>query len=391
MRIAAIAAATGLTLALGAPASAATAAGDWTSDGGSQSNRYWNEHETAITADTVADLKEQFRVTTGTTALGDPLVVDGTIYLPHDDGVTAYSADGGRKLWTHHVDSVPELAWQDGALYVASGSLQTPSRLTALTSDGRARWTHTVDDIQLDTLAVGDGRVAVSGTNRDYTAKRTLAFRGNGSVAWTKEGHTLTERSTLVDGHGQVFLQPWDETSPADATLAVALDSGEVRWRADKALQPRAAVDGSVVAMEDKGVVTHRLHSLSSTDGATEWDVATSHYATARAMAADDSHAYLAERHADALTARDLSTGEVSWRAPVPEDADLTDPVVAGGLVYLTASSGSDRQLSAYRAESGEKVWTYRIDRSGFGQHPVVADGWLYLVAGDQLRAFRPT
>lgn len=377
-----------------APASMAstTWASAWPSEGGGVDNRYWNQQETAISPASVASLRERFTIRLPSQVGPDPVVADGKLFVSYEGGVSAYSVDDGRQLWTFDDAGTPsELLWLDDTLYAATGQLGAPSTLYALNSNGKQRWRFGTDDVVFDGLGGAGDTIVVSGATRDNTVNHVLAFDSTGEQLWTKHGRTLTENATVVDGEGQIFLRPWRDGVPVDRTIAVELDTGRQHWSIGRTLQPRAAEPerGAVLAMRDNGVVSHQMLSLDARTGKPRWDVSTSSSGAYYSMAADSEHSYLLESSESALVARDLDTGEQVWRADAQTDGALAGPVVAGDLVYVIGAVDDDYSVAAYRADNGERIWSQPINGSP-GEHAVVAAGTLYLRDGDTIRAFSP-
>ncbi len=104
------------------------------------------------------------------------------------------------------------------------------------------------------------------------------------------------------------------------------------------------------------------------------------------------------------LVAVDANTGEVLWEAGLglnenlPEGKQLVGnsgsagpTVTAGGLVFVGATG--DRRFRAFDAETGEELWTARLDNNA-NANPMSYAGssgaqHVAVVAGDQVVAFR--
>lgn len=391
-------AAGGTALAVGLVAPASTAAvpassgqAVWASTGGGSDNRYWNPRETAINSDTVGRLRERFAITVPHDFPEEPIVAGGKLFVSHADGVTAYSADDGNRLWSHpHLGTSPSLAWMDGTLYASRGNLNRPSKLYAFGPDGKLRWSITNRDVVFGAIVATDGTIAVSGQSRDSAITKTFGFDSSGSRLWTKDGAEMPTHAHVADGAGQIFVRPYEGTSPLDKTIALDLRTGQQRWSIDRTLEPRAAHPeaGAVIAVESDNF-SYRLLSLDSRTGNPGWDVETTSFVTYNTAAVDNEHAYQAGNKTG-LTARDLDTGELRWKISVPDEVDLGRPIVAGDLVYAITSYGERDWLTAYHTETGERVWRFRIGTAA-RSNPVIADGSLYLVDGRKIRVFRPT
>ncbi|WP_282093291.1 PQQ-like beta-propeller repeat protein [Epibacterium ulvae] len=79
-------------------------------------------------------------------------------------------------------------------------------------------------------------------------------------------------------------------------------------------------------------------------------------------------------------------SGQVLWSTQMIPSSDDAGEATGGGIAYhdgvLYVSSGFG-VLTALSAETGAVIWRQELDATGSGQ-PLVQDGLLYLVAGDQ-------
>ncbi|WP_081416572.1 PQQ-binding-like beta-propeller repeat protein [Arthrobacter castelli] len=372
--------------------------GDWTSNGGGPDNRFWNRAEFHITVDTVDQLSPAYHVTTPLKPVGEPIVAGGRVYQLHESGVAAYDTDDGDVLWKIRLDSTPtDIAFSQGMVYLSTGSLGETSTLYAIEADGDRQWSNSARDIHFDQLLAANGRVAVSGSARGGGPHRVEVFRSDGSLAWTRDDAEIAPKSPMVDPSGRIYLRPWNKWSPKHETVAVSLQTGLNQGHIDRPLQPRTTLPftGHVLAMEDIGVIHHRAMSIDTTTGNIFWEKETPWFASEATAAVNDSHIYLAETNDDlnvsALRSWEQDSGRLSWRTRLPEGADMGDPVVAGGLVYLRVSEGgSESHLYAYRTSDGHKVWSHPVDPRSWMQHPVISHGTLYMRTADGFAALRP-
>jgi outer membrane protein assembly factor BamB len=87
------------------------------------------------------------------------------------------------------------------------------------------------------------------------------------------------------------------------------------------------------------------------------------------------------------LAAVDTATGRTIWKVSIP--GDTRSPVVAGGVIYLTA--GAAQRVYAVDAATGNELWHFDIDGyasccvSVAGGHLFVGtlNGSVYDIAGD--------
>jgi outer membrane protein assembly factor BamB len=58
----------------------------------------------------------------------------------------------------------------------------------------------------------------------------------------------------------------------------------------------------------------------------------------------------------------------------------MTTPIVYGDILYTCQNNGV---LSAYRAETGERIYQHRIASGAFSASPIASDGKLYFTSED--------
>jgi outer membrane protein assembly factor BamB len=197
------------------------------------------------------------------------------------------------------------------------------------------------------------------------------------------EGRYTVPAPAVVDG--TVYL------GSGRAVYALALDTGETRWRAGaEALTHHfsPAVGGGrvfVLARGRQGIddgvgPPGRLLALDAESGAREWAMALR--GTAAPVVADGA-LYLAVT-GERGRLRSLGfDGRERWQArgtgSLDWDGLYAAPAVAGGEVYVAANAGGGGVVAALDAATGDPTWTARVD-DGFRVGPAVARNRVYAV-----------
>lgn len=357
--------------------------------------------------------------------------------------VYAVNAETGTLVWTDRVDTHP-VARVTGATTLVNGRLYVPissleesgagnpkypcctfrggvASYDALT--GKLNWkTHTITD---------EPRLRGKGT----TSQGTNIYGPAGAAVWSAPTVDLKRRRVYV-ATGNGYTEPTPQGS--DSVIAFDLDTGKRLWvsqvRADDAyvrdcpgkyrpnvptanksetcpdqLGPdvdfgnapilRTLSNGrSIIALGQKGgivwgvdpdkegaVVWSRLagHGLDDAGGSIMWG-----------SAADDGRIYVPITRTNpilGLTAIDLGTGEIAWRATPAEGGGAPVSVIPGA-VFFGSSAGN---LFAYSTTDGRALWQFatnrpfetvnRVEAKGGGisaAGPVIAGGMVFVTSG---------
>jgi hypothetical protein len=91
------------------------------------------------------------------------------------------------------------------------------------------------------------------------------------------------------------------------------------------------------------------------------------------------------------LHAVDARTGSAQWTSPAPAGTYKTrsDPVIAGGVIYLVVGNGPTDELRTYDATNGTAIGV-TTTRTGSYTDPVVANGTVYVTVGGAITAYGP-
>lgn len=170
--------------------------------------------------------------------------------------------------------------------------------------------------------------------------------------------------ASLRGNAGNTGFAP-DETGPA---APVTVD-----WEYEHG-GPVAVVDGTAYLTVDE-----TIHALDADDGSLvdEIDVP----GAAGGPAVVGTSLYVG---GDRLTALDLESGDVRWRADLEHDDGIPAPVVAEGTVFVVAGG----TLHALDADSGDEAWQFGpADGSLLEQTAAAADGAVFTSDGETLYA----
>jgi len=219
--------------------------------------------------------------------------------------------------------------------------------------------------------------------------------------------------SIPIESGGTLYLPGIDDT-----VEAIAASTGSISWTsslADRPLIGSLAVAGSFVYVETNAGLT----ALDRGTGAVAWEVDEGELFAGPAVAGGDvyvtgnaGHLLDVDRRSGSviwtgplmpnsvpavadgrvfsttvplhLVAFDAGTGALDWDVrPKNPGIQATDPVVADGLLFVTADA--DGGMYAFKPASGAVAW--RLEQPvGFGS-PVAANGLLYMVDGNSLSA----
>lgn len=301
-------------------------------------------------------------------ATGTPAVLDGRLYVPvdaisdtarHRYRIHALTAATGEERWQVPLRSEPNgppAMSGDRIVVTARRSLERGRIVCFRTRYGEEEWLVDVDARLTAPPTIHGGVVYVP----DWRGQVHALSVSDGSVLWS--------RRVDADGSGRTFPEPvavLDETlyvgSQSGMTGVVALDAtnGETRWT-----ESTHAVTGGPVAHRNGIIVqSHEDVIAFETDGSRRWSFNVLE-GTARPIAVDDRHVYVAARNA--LHAIDWN-GDEAWTYE-PSGEQIGTPTIAGGTVLVR---GKD-YLTALSRGDGTEQWT--ATPQGVGRAVVVPE-----------------
>ena len=155
--------------------------------------------------------------------------------------------------------------------------------------------------------------------------------------------------------------------------VALRAVDGAVQWQSslrDHGPTSAVAVDHALVL----GSESCHVHVVDARSGQVIWERYMGEFVTATpAVAGERIYAVHMDREAWALTALDLTDGDVVWSTPLRRNV-LDAVVVAGEDVLVTTDDGTVR---AFRIEDGSRRWEHDVDALGA---PVVWGPWVHVV-----------
>jgi outer membrane protein assembly factor BamB len=316
----------------------------WTQPGGAANNAPGHlalgaAVKTAWTADVGTGSGKYGKLT------ASPIVAGGKIFTLDAAGkVTAFAASGGGSTWRVSVapdgERNPEkgfgggLALDGGRLYVATGY----GTVVALDpGSGKKLWEKSLGvPVRSSPTAAADRVVAVTTEGEVYCLNGA-----DGSEAWTYRG--LNEKASITSNpspaiDGDTVVVPF---SSGDV-VALKLSTGAMAWSESLS---RTRTASSMLAMSD----------------------------AARPVV--DGGVVFAVGHAGRMIAAQARTGERLWSLSIP---GIQAPWIAGDTVFVVDTGG---QLMALTRRDGKVRWTTKLAGNGTWSGPVLAGGKLWLTS----------
>jgi outer membrane protein assembly factor BamB len=274
-----------------------------------------------------------------------PIVVGGKVFTLDAAGkVTAFNAAGGGSVWRVSVAPDGEknfekgfgggLAFDNGRLYAATGY----GTVVALDpASGKKIWEKSLGvPVRSSPTAAADKIVAVTTEGEVYCLNGA-----DGSEAWNFRG--LTEKASITSN-------------------------------------PSPAIDGDMVIIP---FTSGDLVALKLSNGQSAWSESLSRTRTASSLLAMsdaarpvlDSGVVFAVGHAGRMIAAQARTGERLWSLSIP---GIQAPWVVGDTVYVVDTGG---QLMAITRRDGKVRWTTKLSGTGAYSGPVLAGGKLWLTS----------
>jgi len=161
-------------------------------------------------------------------------------------------------------------------------------------------------------------------------------------------------------------------------------NDGEIRWVVSGGGEATAAIDGDILAIQNKrsdsGLVVHRI----TEDGLEKiWE----HLYTSRRYSSSPlvykNKVYLlgANRHLCA----DLKTGDILWNQPAK--SEISSPILADGKVLVLQNNGTQLTILDADAEEYTELASTKI-RAMRCPSPAISDGLLYVRKADRIACF---
>jgi outer membrane protein assembly factor BamB len=326
----------------------------------------FNPFESTIGASNVSGLEQRWVESSGDQSFeSTPVVANGLIYATSYLGrLDAFDANTGTGKWSHDMGT----AYGNIAPAVAKGVVYAGSNdgLFAFEAkSGTKLWstpTGTFGD-QFSSPVVANGVVYVSSDGG-----KLFAFNATtGAPLWSVNAGVAF--STPAVAHGVVYI--------ANSTELLALNAttGSELWAS-----PAGKFGTSSSAAVANGVVylsADKFYAYNARTGALLWSATTGGGSTWASPAIANGVVY--ETSSDGrLGAFNATTGVPLWSATTGTAYGAASPAVANGVVYV---GGLD--LYAFNATNGTRLWS----SAGSSGYTVVANGMVYVDSGG-IRAF---
>jgi hypothetical protein len=403
----------------------------WAQRGAGSGHGYFSSAESSLTPSTVATLHVDYQGQLPVVASGDPIVLNGTVFVAGVDGssgtstatVAARATGTGAVVWDTTlpgvVSDVTDVATDGSSVFVAAHHDDGSVDVLALAPDtGAARWaTISIPAPSADgwtsvspVLTVVGNRLVLSGEVTDGTPE-ALAHQQvvlaldvtTGAVAWNQQRTVRDPRSSRVVGvaGGNVAWTYEDAASdttsdPAYVTTVLSSTDGSVVWSHDGAVGDAviaaAAADGNRL-VGDLGAAAQPTDSggvLDASAGTVVWQGAPSLTPPLVVTATTAIWPVVdADGVASALRAYALADGSGGWTIDLPVGSRAVTASVAGSVLYVVADAVTGRTLQTYDVGSGQSISTVTLAEGDQSEvtvgSPIVVSGRVWVVAGDQL------
>jgi outer membrane protein assembly factor BamB len=291
-------------------------------------------------------------------------LVGDRAYFATDDGqLFAVTRDHGVRVWSVHAGEPPLTGpyAADGRLYLsdANGTFHALAQ-----SDGAVVWT---------------SPAAYSGPSRAISVDGTLYFgtadgfvvaldAATGAERWRLQPPGATGVDAPAFGSGLLFAG-----THGGGYVAIDPSTRRIAWTGDthgEITGTATVADGIAYIGVGTDATSGTLHAFEAKSGRPLWSAEDPLLSF---PTVSDGVAYTTAT-SGLLAAVDTASGRTKWKVPIP--GDTRSPVVAGGVVYLTA--GASRRVHAVEAATGNELW--HVDLDGYANCCVsVAGGVLYV------------
>ena len=321
---------------------------------------HFNPFEQMLNPATVGGLTKKWAYQTIGSVVSSPTVAGGVVYIGCVCGyVYALDATTGAKKWTYSTGGsqiADDPAVVGGVVYFGTVENHILYALDATT--GAKKWSYQTSGSIISSPTVVGGVVYVGSDDNTLYALDAAT----GAKKWSYWTRGSIESSPAVAG-GIVYVGCFDGN-----VYAFDAVTGVKKWayKTGNNVYNSPAVAGGIVYV---GAGDGNVYALDAITGVKKWDFRIGDLLgpLISSPAIADGVVYVASRAN--VYALDAATGVKKWLSPIQAS---TDPVLAGGLVYVGTSDGI---LYALDATTGEKKWA---DQGGGYSSPVVADGMIY-------------
>ncbi len=323
-----------------------------------------------------APFEQIWKLETGYEFFSAPVLLDSVLYVGCNDmNFRAIDAGSGRVLWSHAVvcglsggaSGDGSRIWfggQDGIVYCLDRT------------SGQTIWTSGLGYHVFSDAALFRDTIILAGTSMGGVA---ALHAGTGRLLWDRELDGLVLGPAVSDTIAVFVTESGD--------VAAFTPTGTILWNRSFTSQPSApTICGPAVFI---GFSSGKVLSFSLSGGETLWETqlpdVSGRTVVSRPVSAGSM--LLAGTCDSRLVCLDRETGILLWETPF-ENWMQVPPVVCDTLVY---ASCDDRRLHVLSLNSGQPLESVELDGYS-GTQPVIAGGVLYLgTAGGRFVALRGT
>lgn len=279
--------------------------------------------------------------------VGNPLVVDGTVYITADVGaegghVFAFDAETGQVKWRvkpiDRAETIGTLRHDGRLLYGTSWGDDNDDETVAWavdTAERTTRWETTLSGRGIRSCSVGGGRVYFGGDERVEAGVQALDAN-TGEVLWRAIGAQVAGAPTVTS---ETVYATTNDSPNAPTLFALDPENGDTQWT----YETLNGTNGSVVLADDTVTfsTSDGLFCLR-TDGTGIWqyDGQGSRSSRGSPVRVGDTVLVGSSRRDGGLLAIDATTGEPQWFVPTP-DVPMT-PAAVDGDVYAMYRTDDD-------------------------------------------------
>ncbi len=328
--------------------------------------------------------------------LASPLIVGGVVYAQDSEGyVSAYSLEDGDRYW--RVDTAPEntdgeamgggIAWEDSVLYVSTGFGEV---LALRMEDGSVIWRTHLGKPLRSSPTVAQGRVFVISIENETHVLEAKT----GRKVWHHTG--IAESASLLGAaspavSGDTVVLPYS----SGEIFGLRVQNGRLAWsevlavpRQVGALPAIADIRGlPVIIGKNVYAISHsgRMAVIDGRTGNRVWDKDLGGINTPCVVGA----AIFVVTNDNYLIALTRKQGKILWTRELQQVEDASNPsskrlvwygpVMAGGRLWLTTSSGA---LVSHAPDDGALLSDREI-ADAFFLPPIVAEETMILLSDD--------
>lgn len=369
-----------LTLTAGS-ANATTQPGWWSTEGYTAANSGFNPNEPTLTAAKVPSLKLKRTTTPAQSDQAAPVLEKGRVFVYSAAFVTAYDEVTGKQVWRHDQPHASDnrtgrmvvtggklvVAWNYGTAPYNAYTLEVLDAATGNVLVAPLRWSGTYGSI--DRLLVDKGVVMISVETRNYPQSIGYSL-SDGKQLWVS-GFVMDQP---VSANGRVLVRGWTWNHERHSQI-LDIRTGKVLVDV-----PNTWYDALTASPDGKKFYVAPGHSLQVLDATTGKLRLIASYVYPEYAALTPTRLYVTTTKHQ-LVAVDLSKNKIAWKKSY--GTSLLRPIVAGGVLYVTASNG---KLYALNPANGSSLKTPAFTKSSYP--PVVTGARVYLTDGTKMSIY---